>query len=231
LKNMDITSFPQKLAQALLEAQAKASDVEKASLNKHQGYNYASTEDMVGEGKQALLAAGLLLVQAGWAPCGPGEVGSRLAIQYVLSHPASGTAVRWASRTSVVPDKGRPIDKAESTALTYSLGYTIRGLLLLKRVEQGTEVDARDTDPPPPQHNAIVTKHGTFTPFADEATVGQYSARIAAAGDMLALSAVYEEIKVDKNLSGGQAQALAGAASDRLKELKKSAKASKTATA
>src|SRR5258707_6928030 len=46
------------------------------------------------------------------------------------------------SETPIVEDKSRPMDKAVATALTYNLGYTLRGLLLLPRVED--EVDQRD---------------------------------------------------------------------------------------
>jgi lysozyme len=38
----------------------------------------------------------------------------------------------------------RPLDKAVATAMTYNLGYFLRGLLLLPRVEEGTDVDQRD---------------------------------------------------------------------------------------
>ena len=46
--------------------------------------------------------------------------------------------------TPIIPDKGRPMDKAVATARTYALGYMLRDLLLLPRVEPSADVDARD---------------------------------------------------------------------------------------
>ena len=51
-----------------------------------------------------------------------------------------------------IAGRGRPGDKAISTALTYLSGYGLRGLLNLPRVEQGHDVDQRnDADFKPAQ--------------------------------------------------------------------------------
>ena len=44
----------------------------------------------------------------------------------------------------VLPEKGRPIDKAEAGARTYALSYFLRDLLLIPRVDEGSDVDQRD---------------------------------------------------------------------------------------
>ena len=214
---MQTSSMPKAIMAALLVAQKAAVAVAKESRNQHYNYAYASTEAMIEEGKAALIGAGLVLSQLSWTPCGPGEIGSYVNIQYELLCPEGGVGVRWSSRTPVIPEKGRPLDKAQSTALTYSLGYTIRGLLLLPRVEPGTEVDARDTDrpPEPPRREA---------PAASPEVLGAYAAEVAAATSMEVLSSIYTRITQDGRLSEGQAQALVGACSDRVKALKKSAK-------
>ncbi len=52
----------------------------------------------------------------------------------------------------VLPEKGRPVDKAEATALTYSLGYVLRGLLKIPRTADADDLDQRDDrgrDPTP----------------------------------------------------------------------------------
>jgi hypothetical protein len=50
----------------------------------------------------------------------------------------------------VVPEKGRPVDKAVASADTASLSYFFRNLLLLPRVEAGSDLDDDSRD----QHGA-----------------------------------------------------------------------------
>jgi hypothetical protein len=136
------------LAAALVKAQLAAEAVGKDSTNTFHKYKYASAEAMLAEGRQALASAGLALYQRGW------EVDSErsvITVFYTLLHD-SGERIGWAAQTSIVPDKGRPQDKAEAAALTYSIAYAIRGLLLLPRVDETASVDARDDrhhEPPP----------------------------------------------------------------------------------
>lgn len=128
------------LAAALVKAQLAADAVGKGSTNAHMKYKYASAEAMLAEGREALAGAGLALLQKGW------EVSadrSMVLVQYLLLH-ESGESLEWAAGTSVVPGPGRPQDKSEAAALTYSIAYTIRGLLLLPRVDDTASVDARD---------------------------------------------------------------------------------------
>ena len=46
----------------------------------------------------------------------------------------------------IIPEKGRPWDKAHAGALTSSLAYFLRDLLLMPRVEEGTDMDSGDRD-------------------------------------------------------------------------------------
>jgi len=62
---------------------------------------------------------------------------------YTVAH-KDGGAFECATSTPAIEEKGRPRDKAVATALTYSLGYFLRGLLLLPRVDEATDVDRRD---------------------------------------------------------------------------------------
>jgi hypothetical protein len=137
---------------ALVSAQKSARTVEKDGRNKHHGYDYATTEAMIAEARACLGVAGLALVFVGRAftPIAPSapkdqsgkEPIGRVEIKYRLIH-TSGDSLEIASSTPVVPEKGRPADKAEAAAVTSDLGYTLRGLLLLERALDGG-IDTRD---------------------------------------------------------------------------------------
>lgn len=137
------------LAAALVEAQSHAQAVAKDSTNSFHRYKYASAEAVIEEARQALAAAGLALITTGWRfePHASEEFSSapigRVHVKYRLLH-TSGESVEFESSTPVISEKGRPADKAEATALTYNLGYFLRGLLLLPRVDESEVVDARD---------------------------------------------------------------------------------------
>jgi len=128
------------LAAALVKAQLAAEAVGKDKANAFHKYKYASAEAMLAEGREALASAGLALMQLGWSVS---DSLGKLHVKYMLLHD-SGEHLTWTTETSIIPDKGRPQDKAEAAALTYSIAYTIRGLLLLPRVDDQASVDARD---------------------------------------------------------------------------------------
>lgn len=137
------------LAAALVAAQAAASGVEKGSKNQHQGYKYASSEAIIEEARDALASAGLAVVRTSssvvWSESAPDakqRVGLVMVV-YRLIH-VSGEHIDMQAETPAVVAAGRPEDKAVATALTYSLGYFLRDLLLLPRVEEHAEVDSRD---------------------------------------------------------------------------------------
>lgn len=135
----------QNLAAAMVKAQASAQAVAKTSENKFHRYRYASAEALIEEGREALSGAGLALITLRWEvlPAATEGASSRVHVHYLLLH-TSGESISLDATTSVLPEKGRPQDKAEATALTYNLGYFIRGLLLLPREEESIAVDQRD---------------------------------------------------------------------------------------
>ncbi len=62
---------------------------------------------------------------------------------------------------AVVPEKGKPLDKAIAAAATFSLGYFLRGLLQIPRVGSEQEVDERDDrgfDPERLRHSEITDR-------------------------------------------------------------------------
>lgn len=66
-----------------------------------------------------------------------------VGVTYLLAH-SSGEWMQLYSETPIIPEKGRPEDKALAGAKTYDLAYLLRALLLIPRVAKEGEVDQRD---------------------------------------------------------------------------------------
>jgi len=141
--------FPTNLVAALALAQERGRGVEKDSVNNAFHYNYASSEAIITEAKHALRSTGLSLV-----PLKPKlqelerQNGGRdylLLRTFELYH-VSGESLPLEITWPVIPGNGRPLDKALAGALTTSLAYLLRDLLLLPRVSEGDDMDhsARD---------------------------------------------------------------------------------------
>lgn len=145
------------LREALVEAQRIARGVEKTSTNAFHRYNYAGTESIILEAKDAMSVAGLALVPRGARVF---SVGTRmepadeknklpmreapqffLAKKWTLVHRGGGELDLEEQVWPVVPEKGRPLDKAFAAADTAALGYLLRSVLMLARVEEGTDLD------------------------------------------------------------------------------------------
>jgi hypothetical protein len=139
---------PKSIAAAIVRAQSLAVAVEKSSTNNHQRYAYASAESIMQTGTECLAAAGLALVCKAWdvRPVeGRGEgYFCDVSATFELLHESGESREIGPYVMPAICGRGRPQDKAISTALTYLQGYGLRGLLNLPRVEQGAEVDARD---------------------------------------------------------------------------------------
>jgi len=142
------------LCLALAKAQAASKGVEKDSENSYHRYKYASAEAMLTHGKTCLSDQGLAL----FPKCANVE-GDLLQREYMLIH-SSGESLHMAQSWPIVPEKGRPMDKATATAATTSIAYVLRDLLLIPRVEEGTEMDCdqRPTPTKRPAKRATVKK-------------------------------------------------------------------------
>ena len=130
------------LASALLAAQSALPSVGKDSKNSFHHYAYTSSEAMIGACRAALHSAGLVLRRSGWKFDGTAD-GGVVTSQFILSCPASGESVTDEVGWVAIPEKGRPIDKALASALTASLNYFLRDLLMVPREEE-SEMDKRD---------------------------------------------------------------------------------------
>ena len=138
------------LAKALSKAQEKAKAVTHDAENTYHKYKYTSAEAVITEAKAALAGCGLAVVPQGQTLEASGD---RLDLRrtFLLVH-ESGESLAIGTVWPVIPDRGRPVDKAVAGAATTSLSYMLRDLLLMPRVDHDDDLAGReDRDPPAPQ--------------------------------------------------------------------------------
>ena len=137
------------LAAALNKAQGAAGAVSKGSRNNFHKYKYASAEALIEEGRSALHGAGLALVPDSQSiELGTGDGMAVLKRTYTILH-SGGGMLTMAQEWPVIPEKGRPMDKAVASAVTASLGYFLRDLLLMPRVDPADDLDSNTRDSQP----------------------------------------------------------------------------------
>ena len=129
---------------ALVAAQKQMKPVTKDSTNAFHRYQYASAEDVITAARVALNGAGLALVRS-WR-IESNEMGIWLHSHFQLVFEGSPMPIDLGNSTNAFPiieDKGRPLDKALAGALTTSLAYYLRDLLLIPKQDEN-QVDKRD---------------------------------------------------------------------------------------
>ena len=138
---------PQRLILAALQAaQADADQVAREGINVGGGYVYARAEDMIRGAKEVLarhkLAVFPVATRTERHPAAHGVgVETYLVRTWTLVHLTHGTLSLGDHAWPVVPETGRPFDKAWAAADTSSLAYFLRNLLQLPRTEAGTGLD------------------------------------------------------------------------------------------
>jgi len=144
---------------ALSRAIGRASAVGKDAENSFHRYRYASAEGLIAEAREALAIEELAVFSSSWQVVDrERESASALGyfadvnVVYIVAH-ASGASIICTASTPAISEKGRPEDKAVATALTYNLGYFLRGLLLLPRVDAEHDADQRDDRDYQPQQS------------------------------------------------------------------------------
>lgn len=148
---------------ALFEAQRLVEAVSKDAHNDHHKYNYASADAIITEARRCLHQVGLAVLPVGsviatskmsdtddkgvifeWTQ-------ERLDLTFEVFHSPSGTSMSWPPfSVAVIPERGRPLDKAEAGARTYAMSYFLRELLLIPR----TGADDRDGQSDEPRQRA-----------------------------------------------------------------------------
>lgn len=165
---------PDTLAAALCAAQQAAEAVSKDATNTFHRYEYASAEAILTEARAALNIAGLSVSATKTLLERQGDTWMMHAFYRVLH--VSGESAELESSYPVIPDKGRPLDKAMSAARTTALAYALRDLLLLPRVAKGDEVDHRDDTQYDPTRPGPTSPSGPAPrPLADRAVTSASS--------------------------------------------------------
>lgn len=164
------------IAKSLAVAQQKCRSVAKDSKNKFHNYKYASAEAIITEGKNALAETGLALLPVeqtlnGFSPTGEGRF--ELVRKFLLLD-ASGEKLPLMVCWPVVPEKGRPLDKATAIAATLSLAYLLRDLLLMPRVNPDDDLAGRQDEP----HHETESSTRPQAPEGQAATADEESPRI-----------------------------------------------------
>lgn len=134
-----MSEYASKIAAGIVAAQRALTAVGKDKTNTYHRYTYASAEAMVRACREALHAGGLAVTHR-W-DISPNEGQLFILVDFMLVHEEGEhrvDRVTW----PVVPEKGRPIDKAMAAALTSCMSYYLRGLLLVPRDDD--TMDDRD---------------------------------------------------------------------------------------
>jgi hypothetical protein len=147
------------LAAALAGAIASSQAVGKDGRNKFHGYDYASAEGVFTMARTALAENGLSLVtmkaEVEWTgSTGYKDIAGHVLRTFLLLHSSGESMLVSSPPWPIIPEKGRPVDKALAAAMTSSLRYVLRDLLLLPQVEKGTDRDADDDTKWEPKNKA-----------------------------------------------------------------------------
>jgi len=156
-------AMPTNIAKALVVAQAAVVKVPHDGHNKHHDYRYTTAEAVIEAARGPMAAAGLAIVQmvgkltppsriTWWeqGADGPMEIvdtmPATVEVRHIITHESGDTWELPPMQTPVIPEKGRPWDKATATAGTYSLGYRLRDLLKMPRTDDADDLDRRNDD-------------------------------------------------------------------------------------
>src|SRR5262245_58993641 len=105
------------LAAALVKAIAACKPVAHDAENTFHKYAYTSSEAIIGEARSALAGEGLAVIPLEQAICARDGGSHELVSRRLLVH-TSGESVVCSSAWPIVPDRGRPLDKATAAADT-----------------------------------------------------------------------------------------------------------------
>jgi hypothetical protein len=171
------------LVDGLLVAQGAIDGVAKDAKNTFHRYSYTSAEGMISACRAALQIGGVVARRTAWRVTDDGlYVVSTVSVAHAWTLEEAIAEIVW----PVVVEKGRPIDKAVASALTTSLGYWLRDVLLLPREDGDGSMDQRNDASGTAEHGirrapTAATTPATASPRATAQTpVQAINARMAA---------------------------------------------------
>jgi hypothetical protein len=176
----DASLLPSTISEALFLAQTRARAIDRDARDEFHQFNYVSTEQMILTAQQILQEVGVRLDIAEQEV----EVDSIgrpwLKRVYHTMHVASDHYQAFSQVWPIVEGKGKPLDKATASAMTSSLGYFLRDLLLLARVEKGTELDGNDPETEKPVVKVVLSKGETREEAEDKAARDDINRKLVA---------------------------------------------------
>jgi len=138
----------------MVQAARALREIKKDGNNTFHKYQYATAEAVLDACRTALAAGGMAVDASEWDIVSAGENTFMLHQTMRIVH-ESGECRRRKIVWPVVPERGRPLDKAVAVALTASLAYAVRGMLLAPRGIGEPDMSARDDreyQPPAANH-------------------------------------------------------------------------------
>ncbi len=145
------------LATALVSAQAAVRTAPKDGTNTFHHYDYSTTEGIIEVAKAALSSAGLALIPDGHHLTTDDVGAITLHSTWTVVH-SSGHTHSFDGELAVLPEKGRPLDKATLASRTESLGYALRDLLQIPRKGSPDVSGRADSAPAAPAESKAAQK-------------------------------------------------------------------------
>lgn len=145
------------LSKALSRARDQCKMASKDKVNTFHKYAYASADEVIQTAKDALEGTGLAIIPQSQelTVIAAGNLSMYALNRTIFLSHSSGEYVPLSIKGwPVVPEKGRPLDKAFAVALTTSMSYLLRDLLQMPRGESddmNSDDANREAAPPPAQ--------------------------------------------------------------------------------
>src|SRR5262245_9576184 len=170
-----------KLTEALAAARDRCKGAARDGHNPHHGYRYATADNVIDTASEALAGSGLALLPAGQrlnVLGTPPQCMYTLDRTILLSHSSGEFLPLVVEGWPVIPDRGRPLDKAYASALTASLAYLLRDLLQMPRgIDHDIAArDDREAEPVPAALREAAGRQADSIP--DTAQVDRISALV-----------------------------------------------------
>tara|TARA_R110000868_G_scaffold37036_3_gene131067 strand:+ start:1815 stop:2528 length:714 start_codon:yes stop_codon:yes gene_type:complete len=124
---------------AMRLAQMGLESVSKDATNDWGKYGYTSAEEMISKCRQTLLRNNLVFSRTNWE-----LVDEKVCSEFIIVHSGSGQNVKFSNQMIFVG--GKNPDKSVLAALTTSMNYMLRDLLLIPRIDGQPEIDNRKSD-------------------------------------------------------------------------------------
>ena len=109
-------------------------------------YSYSSSEHIIGDTKKTLADHGLSFRAVSYRVSPPLAEGTPLLLDatYRIGH-KGGHYEEFKSQQFIIPERGRPFDKALGAAKTSDLGYSLRGYMMIPRgLSASDDIEQRD---------------------------------------------------------------------------------------